>query len=80
MRVDSPTRIQPPRHLEVLPAWPLAQRIARRRATAPLPSITALRTRGFLGDGRATRIAEWYTGRGCGGCTCRRARIRRAGR
>jgi hypothetical protein len=50
--VDEPT--------EVLPEWLPAQRVARRHAMAPLPSIAPLRNGGFLSRARAERIAEWY--------------------
>jgi hypothetical protein len=48
------------RPAEVFPTWLPAQRVAERRATAPLPSIDELRARGFLPRARAERIAEWY--------------------
>jgi hypothetical protein len=56
----APTLTPPP--AELLPAWPRAQRVARRHATASLPSIAALRARGCLSEARAERITAWYTG------------------
>jgi hypothetical protein len=71
MRLDAPLPLSPftplpprpaQRPAEVFPPWLPAQRVAGRRATAPLPSIAALRAAGFLPRARAERIAEWYTG------------------
>ena len=50
------------RPIEVFPAWLPAQRVAGRHATIPLPSIAALRSRGFLPQALAARIADWYAG------------------
>ena len=55
------TALAPP-PAEVLPTWLPAQRVVRHHATAPLPSIAALRAGGFLPHPHAERIAEWYTG------------------
>ena len=38
------------RPAEVFPAWSAAQEIVRSCATAPVPSVAVMRSRGFLPD------------------------------
>ena len=38
------------RPAEVFPAWSAAQEIVRTCATAPVPSVAVMRSRGFLPD------------------------------